>query len=227
MSTEAKQNAPSADSVVVWEMYQSIQGESTWAGLPCIFIRLSGCPLRCTYCDTEYAFYGGERQTISDVLAAIKQWECPLVEVTGGEPLAQPGCVTLLRELVAEGYAVLIETSGAFDTSDVPPEVHVILDIKCPSSGEQERNVYKNLNQLKPNDEVKFVIGTREDFDFAREIVSQYSLTPKCRQVLFSPVFGEIEPKQIVDWMLEENLNDVRFQLQMHKFIWDPLKKGV
>jgi 7-carboxy-7-deazaguanine synthase len=218
---------PKPPSVVVWETYASVQGESTWAGLPCAFIRLTGCPLRCVYCDTEYAFYGGKRRLVSEVVEEAKAMAIPLVEVTGGEPLAQPACLDLLRELVAAGFTVLLETSGAIDTEGVHPEVRVILDMKCPSSGEMERNVYRNLDLLRPHDEVKFVIGDRADFDFARDLVREHRLEKRCAAVLFSAVFGKIEPKRIVEWILEEKLHGVRFQLQAHKFIWPPDQKGV
>lgn len=218
---------PRAQSLVIYEIYTSVQGEATWAGVPCTFVRLAGCPLRCTYCDTEYAFYGGKRRLIADVIREVNDLGIPVVEVTGGEPLAQPQCPALLRALLDAGHTVLLETSGAYTTAEVPEGVHVILDMKCPSSGEQSRNDYSNLERLRSSDEVKFVMGTREDYEFARDLARQHRLWERCRAVLFSPVFGAIEPRDIVAWMLDDQLTWARFQLQMHKFIWPPDQRGV
>jgi 7-carboxy-7-deazaguanine synthase len=230
MQTPETISAPEPQTSVrllITEIYLSVQGESTWVGQPCTFVRLTGCPLRCTYCDTEYAFYGGTRMELSEVLARIAELGCPLVEVTGGEPLAQPNCIPLLQSLIDAGYAVLLETSGAYSIADVPHEVHKIVDLKGPSSGEMHRNLYENVALLAPHDEVKFVLGSREDYEWARSQVKEHSLTGHCRAVLFSCVFGKLEPAQLVEWITQDRLFDVRFQLQAHKFIWPPDAKGV
>ena len=207
------------------EIYYSVQGESTHAGRPCIFIRLTFCNLRCTYCDTEYAFYEGKDMEIDDIMSEIQQWDCNLVEVTGGEPLFQEECIDLLNELVISKYEVMLETGGSLPISDVPKNVIKIVDFKCPSSGMEMKNLWSIVDNLQPHDEVKFVIGNREDFYWAKEKITEYSLDKKCT-VLFSPTFGEIDPQQIVGWILAENL-PVRMQMQMHKMIWDPDKQGV
>ncbi len=207
------------------EIYFSIQGEGTKAGLPCVFIRLTYCNLRCTYCDTEYAFYEGKDMSLEQVIEDVKKYGCNLVEVTGGEPLIQKECIPLMRELCNLGYEVMIETGGSLPIKNIDPRVKVIMDLKCPSSKMTKKNHYDNINYLKDFDEVKFVIGSREDYEWSKQMIEQYELNKKCI-VLFSPVFGSIEPVNIVDWMLEDKLN-VRFQLQMHKFIWDPATKGV
>ncbi len=214
-------------TLLVHEIYLSIQGESTWAGCPCVFIRLTGCPLRCAYCDTEYAFSGGTRMTIADVLETIRPWECQLVEVTGGEPLAQKRCPELLKALLEEGYTVLLETSGALPLDDVPYDVHKIVDFKCPSSGEMDRNCWRNVDLLAPHDEVKFVIGTRDDYEWACEVVRAYDLAATCRAVLFSTVFGSLAPAALAAWILEDRLYNIRLQLQLHKYIWPPEARGV
>lgn len=214
------------EKLTVNEIYQSVQGESTWAGLPCVFVRLTFCDLRCTYCDTEYAFYEGRRMALDDIVAAVRAFACPLVEVTGGEPLLQPACLPLLGRMCDAGFTVLLETSGAHDISGVDPRVHRIMDLKTPSSGECGRNLFANLAHLAPRDEVKFVVGSREDYEWAREQVRGHDLAAKVRAVLLSPVFGKIAPADIVAWMLEDKLS-ARFQLQMHKFIWEPRARGV
>jgi 7-carboxy-7-deazaguanine synthase len=208
------------------EIYFSIQGESTWAGLPCVFVRLTFCDLRCTYCDTEYAFYEGKKQTLGEVVDAVLGHGCPLVEVTGGEPLLQKNVLPLMTLLADAGRTVLLETSGAHDISEVDPRVHRIMDLKTPGSGEVERNLFSNLEYLTPRDEVKFVIGSREDYEWSRAQVREHRLAERCRAVLFSPIFGRIDPREIVEWVLADNL-PVRFQLQMHKFIWTPTQRGV
>ena len=207
------------------EIYYSVQGESTHAGRPCIFIRLTFCNLRCTYCDTEYAFYEGKDMEIDDIMSEIQQWDCNLVEVTGGEPLFQEECIDLLNELVISKYEVMLETGGSISISDVPKNVIKIVDFKCPSSAMEKKNLWSNVDDLQPHDEVKFVIGNREDFDWAKDRITEYSLDKICT-LLFSPTFGEIDPKQIVEWILAENL-PVRMQMQMHKMIWSPDKQGV
>ena len=212
-------------SLKVNEIYYSIQGESTHVGRPCIFIRLTYCNLRCTYCDTEYAFYEGKDIEIPEIMAEIKQWNCNLVEVTGGEPLFQDECVHLLNELTHQNYEVLLETGGSLSISDVPIEIVRIVDFKCPSSGMEKKNLWSIVNDLQPHDEVKFVIGDREDFDWAKEMLNKYSLNEKC-SILFSPTFGKIDPSLIVEWILEGDI-PVRMQLQMHKHIWESEEKGV
>ena len=212
-------------SLKVNEIYYSIQGESTHVGRPCIFIRLTYCNLRCTYCDTEYAFYEGKDIEIPEIMAEIKQWNCNLVEVTGGEPLFQDECIDLLNELTNQNYEVLLETGGSLSISDVPTEIVRIVDFKCPSSGMKKKNLWSIVNDLQPHDEVKFVIGDREDFNWAKEMLNKYSLNEKCA-ILFSPTFGKIDPSLIVEWILEENL-PIRMQLQMHKHIWESEGKGV
>lgn len=208
------------------EVYQSIQGESTWAGWRCVFIRLTACDLRCTYCDTTYAFYEGKKRLVSEVLEEVLATECPLVELTGGEPLLQKNVHPLMTALCDAGRTVLIETSGAHDISKIDPRVHRIMDLKTPGSGECDRNLFSNIPHLNQKDEVKFVIGSREDYEWSRAQVLEHDLAKRCGCVLFSPIFGRIEPREIVDWIVADKL-PVRFQLQMHKFIWDPKAKGV
>jgi 7-carboxy-7-deazaguanine synthase len=213
-------------TLTINELYLSIQGESTWVGRPCVFVRLTFCDLRCNYCDTEYAFYGGKKQILGEILEAVATYDCPLVEITGGEPLLQKNVLPLMTMLCDAGYTVLLETSGAHDISKVDVRVHRIMDLKTPGSGEVDKNRWSNIDYLMPRDEVKFVMGTREDYEWAREKVQCYDLASRCHAVLFSPIFGRIDPRQIVDWILEDKLN-VRFQLQMHKFIWNPMQRGV
>ena len=212
-------------SLKINEIYYSVQGESTHSGCPCIFIRLTYCNLRCSYCDTEYAFYDGKDMEITDIMSEIKQWDCNLVEVTGGEPLFQDKCIDLLNELVNSNYEVMLETGGSLSISNVPKKVIKIVDFKCPSSGMVKKNLWSIVDDLQAHDEVKFVIGNREDFDWAKDRITEYSLDKICT-LLFSPTFGEIDPQQIVEWILAENL-PVRMQLQMHKMIWSPEEKGV
>lgn len=207
------------------EIYYSIQGESTKAGLPCVFIRLTYCNLRCSYCDTEYAFYEGYDSSIESVLKEVAKYDCKLVEVTGGEPLVQKETLDLMKRLCDEGYDVMIETGGSLPIKDIDKRVQIIMDLKCPSSKMVKKNLYENIEYLKPADEVKFVIGTREDYEWTKDIINKYKLNDKC-EILFSVVFGELEPLTLVNWILEDKLN-VRFQLQMHKFVWHPEEKGV
>ena len=213
-------------TVRLTEIYKSVQGESTWAGLPCIFVRLSGCPLRCVWCDTEYAFYGGDKISVEDVVRKCGELDCPLVEITGGEPLAQPACVDLAAALLGEGYTVLIETSGSLPIGVLPDGVVTIMDLKCPDSGECEKNDWSNIDALSPKDEVKFVIASRRDYEWSRDIVREHALNERCNAVLFSPVFDAISPADLVQWILDDRL-DVRFQLQLHKFVWPPDERGV
>ena len=212
-------------SLKINEIYYSVQGESTHSGCPCIFIRLTYCNLRCSYCDTEYAFYDGKDMEITDIMIEIKRWDCNLVEVTGGEPLFQDECIDLLNELVNSNYEVMLETGGSLSISDVPKKVVKIVDFKCPSSGMVKKNLWSIVDDLQANDEVKFVIGNREDFDWAKDKITEYSLDRICT-LLFSPTFGEIDPQLIVEWILADNL-PVRMQMQMHKMIWSPEEKGV
>jgi len=207
------------------EIYYSIQGESSKAGLPCVFVRLTYCNLRCTYCDTEYSFYDGNDKTINEIIVEVKKYDCKLVEVTGGEPLVQNESLELMQRLCNEGFEVMLETGGSLPIKEIDKRVMIIMDLKCPSSKMMKKNLYENINHIKPSDEIKFVIGTREDYDWSKELIIKYSLTQKC-SVLFSVVFGQLEPVQLVNWILEDKIN-VRYQLQMHKIIWHPEKKGV
>ena len=212
-------------SLKINEIYYSVQGESTHAGRPCIFIRLTYCNLRCTYCDTEYAFYDGKDMEITDIMSEIKQWDCNLVEVTGGEPLFQEECIDLLNELVNSNYEVMLETGGSLSISNVPKKVIKIVDFKCPSSKMVKKNLWSIVEDLQPHDEVRFVIGDREDFDWEKDRITKYSLDKICT-LLFSPAFGKIDPQHIVEWILADNL-PVRMQMQMHKMIWNPEEKGI
>ena len=216
----------STTTLTVNEIYHSIQGESTWAGCPCVFVRLTFCDLRCNYCDTEYAFYEGQKKTLDQIVADVAGFQCPLVEITGGEPLLQKNVLPLMSMLCDAGYTVLLETSGAHDIAPVDSRVHRIMDLKTPGSGEVEKNLWSNIDHLTSRDEVKFVIGSREDYDWSREKIQRFGLTRRCHAVLFSPIFGRIDPRQIVEWILTDRL-DVRFQLQMHKFIWSPTQRSV
>ncbi len=208
------------------EIFYSIQGESTYAGMRCVFVRLTGCDLRCTYCDTEYAFYEGKRMTLAEIHDEIAFHKCSLVEITGGEPLLQRNVHPLMASLCDAGYTVLIETSGAHDISSVDSRVHRIMDIKCPSSGEAHRNRWPNIEHLNARDEVKFVIGDLDDYRWAKQIVEQHRLSKRVRAVLFSPVFGKITPQDLATWILKDAL-PVRFQVQLHKIIWPPDTRGV
>lgn len=215
----------------ITEIFHSIQGESTWAGVPCTFVRLTGCPLRCSWCDTEYAFHGGSRMTFDEILEAVARHPARVVEVTGGEPLAHPGAFELVHRLLGEGYTVLVETSGAFDVADLDPRVHKIMDLKCPGSGESHRNLWGNLDHLTERDEVKFVVKDRTDFEWARDTIAQHGLDQRVRDgtlraLLMSPVWGEMELEPLAAWILEDGL-PVRFQVQVHKLIWGADAKGV
>ncbi|MCW9046770.1 MAG: 7-carboxy-7-deazaguanine synthase QueE [Gammaproteobacteria bacterium] len=201
------------------ELFYSLQGESSFVGLPTVFIRLTGCPLRCGYCDTAYAFTGGQWMQISDILQQIKQYNAKTVCVTGGEPLAQRGCGELLKQLSDADYQVSIETSGSLDISQVDSRVSRIMDIKTPGSAEESKNKYENIQYLNQNDEVKFVLCDRHDYDWSKEIIKKYNLLEKA-QVLFSPVHEGISPADLADWILTDQLN-VRFQFQLHKFLWN------
>ena len=209
----------------ITEIFFSIQGESSYAGLPCVFVRFTGCPLRCGWCDTAYAFYEGTERSLESILSEVARYDCRLVEITGGEPLAQVEAQGLITALADRGYTVLIETSGAIDLAPVDPRAILIMDLKCPGSGMEDRNRWSNLSLLKPHDEVKFVIKDRADYDWAVEIIHRYGLSDRQR-ILLSPVFGELEPQVLADWILADRLR-VRFQLQVHKLIWDPAMRGV
>jgi len=217
------QNTP--DTLVVNELFYSIQGESSYAGLPCVFVRLTYCNLRCTYCDSEYTFEEGEPLSIDEIVSRVREYQCPLVEVTGGEPLFQSNTPQLLKRLCDEGFTVLLETGGSLPLTQVDQRVTSIVDFKCPSSGMEKKNLWSIAVELKQKDEVKFVIGNREDYDWAKDKITRYSLVTRC-SVLLSVVFGKLEPVRLAEWILDDRL-PVRFQLQQHKMIWDPGKRGV
>ena len=211
------------------ELFYSIQGEGTRAGMPCVFVRLHGCSLRCTYCDTTYAIHhrrGGHHCTGEELYHRIRSYECSFVEFTGGEPLEQINTFPLMTYLCDEGYTVAVETGGHIDTELCDPRVIRIIDMKCPSSKMVTLNNYKNLEILRPHDEVKFVVGTREDYEWSKNLIEQHQLHKRTAAVLISPVFGTVEYRTLVEWILADHL-PVRFQLQMHKFVWDPDARGV
>jgi len=211
----------------VTEIFHSIQGESTHAGRPCTFVRLTGCPMRCTWCDSEYTFTGGDHFSIDEVIAKVRDFECQLIQVTGGEPLAQPEAYALIERLCDEGFEVLIETGGYVSVEKVDKRAAIILDVKCPASGEASRNHWPNLDRLRPErDEVKFVIADRSDWEYARDVIKQRRLEESCKAVLISPAWNEIELRDLAAWILDSGLK-VRLQLQMHKYIWGPDVHGV
>ena len=211
----------------VTEIFHSIQGESTHAGRPCTFIRLTGCPMRCTWCDSEYTFTGGEHFSIEAILEKVREFGCQLVEVTGGEPLAQREAFDLIKRLCDEGYEVLIETGGYVSTETVDARARIILDVKCPASGEAERNHWPNLERLRADhDEVKFVVVDRADWDFAREIIAKYQLEKTAKAILISPAWNEINLQELANWIVQSGLQ-VRMQLQLHKYIWGADVHGV
>ncbi len=212
-------------TLVIHEIYRSLQGESTYAGLPCVFVRLTACHLRCGYCDTPHAFNQGETLSVDDVVARALALGDPLVEITGGEPLLQLEVYPLMSRLADAGKTVLLETSGAIDTSAVDPRVHVILDIKTPGSGEVEANVWSNLARLRPGDEVKFVVCDRADFEWSAAVIRKHRLPERC-PVLLSPAFGQVNPSDLAAWILETRL-PIRLQLQQHKILWEPNARGV
>jgi 7-carboxy-7-deazaguanine synthase len=232
MSTALDAPSPSqtaSDTLTINEIFYSIQGESTFAGQPCVFVRLTGCDLRCTYCDTEYAFYEGKRRTLDAIIDEVKKHPCRLVEVTGGEPLLQKRVHPLMSRLCDAGFTVLIETSGAHDIGPIDPRVHRIMDLKCPSSGEGPRNRMENLPLLGARDEVKFVIGTEEDYAWAKAqvLAGAGNWADRVNAILFSPVFGQMTPLELATRVLADALPRVRMQLQMHKLIWEPNQRGV
>ena len=211
----------------ITEIFRSIQGESTRAGLPCTFIRLTGCNLRCTWCDTEYSFYGGARMSLDEVMRKVSDLGGNLVEITGGEPLLQQPVYPLMDCLLGEGYRVMLETSGERPVNHVPPEVIKIVDVKCPDSGEPDTFRLENLDYLSPHDELKFVIATRRDYAFARDLTKRHRLTQRVAAVIFSPAHGEIDLPSLAQWILNDGLDEVRFGHQLHKTIWGAEAKGV
>lgn len=212
--------------LVVHELYVSVQGESTHTGRPCAFVRLTACDLRCSWCDTPYAFTGGKKMSVDEVVAAVEQLRCPLVEITGGEPLLQADVIPLMQKLVAAGHEVLIETGGHLPIDKLPAEVVAIMDVKCPGSGEAAKMHWPNIAALRPHDEVKFVIKDRADYEYARNVVREHDLASKTEAVLFSPVHAVLAPADLAKWLLEDHL-PVRLQLQQHKYVWDPQARGV
>jgi 7-carboxy-7-deazaguanine synthase len=219
------------DSLRVTEIFHSIQGESTWAGLPCTFIRLTGCPLRCVWCDTEYSFHGGEKLSLDDIITRTEQIGTRLVEITGGEPLIHRNAFVLAERLLDRGFTVLVETSGAIDIAPLDPRTHRIMDLKCPGSGEASRNLWSNLDHLTARDEVKFVITNRLDYEWARDVIRKYRLDERVdsgtlRALLFSPVWESMDFKELAEWVLQDRL-PVRYQIQLHKIIWGANVHGV
>jgi 7-carboxy-7-deazaguanine synthase len=212
--------------LTVNEIFHSIQGESTYAGAPCVFVRLTACDLRCTWCDTPYAFTEGRKRTVEEVVDEVAAFGCPLVELTGGEPLLQEDVYPLMTALLGRGLTVLLETGGHISVERVPDGVVKIVDIKCPASGESARNHWPNLDRLGPRDEVKFVIQDRADYEFAREVARRHALAERCGAVLFSPVHGVLAPAELASWVLADRL-PVRLQLQVHKYIWGAHARGV
>lgn len=214
-----------AGTLMVHEVYRSIQGESTFAGLPCVFVRLTACHLRCSYCDTRHAFQQGAAKTIDAVLDEVEKLGGRLVELTGGEPLLQEEAYPLMSTLADRGWTVLLETSGGVAIDRVDPRVHVVLDVKTPASGEVDANVWSNLDRIKPTDEVKFVLGDRDDFDWAVDVIRRRDLTARC-EVLMGAIFGRVELADLAAWILETGL-PIRLQAQLHKILWDPKARGV
>lgn len=212
--------------VTINEIFYSVQGESTYAGQPCVFVRLTACDLRCSWCDTPYAFHEGRKRPIDDVVAEVERYECPLVEVTGGEPLLQEEVYPLMQTLLSKGKTVLLETGGHRSTARVPDPVVTILDVKCPGSGEAARMDWDNLIRLRPRDEVKFVVQDRADYDYARDVIGRFGLPGRAAAIHLSPVHGVLDSKTLSEWVLADRL-PVRVQLQLHKYIWPPNTRGV
>jgi 7-carboxy-7-deazaguanine synthase len=208
------------------EIFHSIQGESTHAGRPCVFVRLTACDLRCSWCDTPYAFHEGRKMSVEEVVGAVRAYRCDVVEITGGEPLLQKDVYPLMQQLLDEGRTVMLETGGHLSVDQVPEPVIRVIDVKCPGSGESDRNHWPNLDRLRPADEVKFVIKDRGDYEYARGIAANYGLTERCTAVHFSPVHGVQDARELAAWVLEDRLK-VRVQLQLHKYIWDATTRGV
>jgi 7-carboxy-7-deazaguanine synthase len=215
---------PTVNSILISEIFYSIQGESSWAGKPCVFIRLARCNLRCSYCDTAYAFTGGTSLSQEEIITQVKSFHCNLVEITGGEPLLQKSVYPLMQALCENGFAVLLETGGHMDISGIDKRVSIIMDIKCPSSGESEKVYWPNINKLKQHDEVKFVIGDKKDFDWAKKQLEKHDIARK--NILMAPVFGKLNYAHLADWILKDHL-PVRLQIQLHKHIWSPDTRGV
>jgi 7-carboxy-7-deazaguanine synthase len=211
--------------LLVNEIFYSIQGESTYTGRPCVFVRLSMCNLRCRWCDTAYAFHEGEPLTVDQVLERVRAYKCPLVEITGGEPLLQDEVYPLMDRLLAEGYEVLVETGGSVDVGRLDPRVVKVMDLKPPGSGMERMNNLDNLPHLDRKDQVKFVVGDRRDYDWVKRVVAEHGLADRT-QVLLSPVFGELPPRELAEWILADRL-PVRLQIQLHKYLWDPDRRGV
>ena len=209
----------------ITEIYKSIQGESSYAGLPCVFVRTTGCDLRCSWCDSEFTFTGGTRMTIDEIMAEVEKYDCQLIELTGGEPLLQPDIYELATRLADKGHTVLIETGGHRDISKLDPRVIRIMDLKCPRSGECEKNLWSNLDHLRPADEVKFVIADRIDYEWTLKTIREHELEDRVK-ILISTAYGDVRPEQVVAWMLEDRLQ-ARFQLQLHKYIWPPEARKV
>ncbi len=212
--------------LTVNEIFHSIQGESTRAGEPCVFVRLTACDLRCSWCDTPYAFYEGRKRSLDDVLREVERYQCPLVEITGGEPLLQEDVYPLMDALLERGHTVMIETGGHRSIARVPPAVVRVMDVKCPASGESDKNLWANLDLVGMNDEVKFVVQDRADYEFARDVIARHDLARRVGAVLLSPVHGVLDAKLLSEWVLADRL-PVRLQLQLHKFIWTPQTRGV
>jgi 7-carboxy-7-deazaguanine synthase len=212
--------------LTVNEIFHSIQGESTHAGRPCVFVRLTACDLRCSWCDTPYAFHEGRKMSLDEVIAAVEQYRCGVVELTGGEPLLQKDVYPLMQALLDRGNTVLVETGGHISVAQIPPGVHTIMDVKCPGSGEAHRMDWGNLERLDSDDEVKFVIRDRTDYEYARDVLRDHGVADRVAAVLFSPVHDVLHPRTLSEWVLEDRL-PVRVQLQVHKYIWDPGTRGV
>lgn len=212
--------------LTVNEIFYSIQGESTRAGRPCVFVRLTACDLRCSWCDTPYAFHEGHKRSVGDIVEAVEQYRCPLVEITGGEPLLQEDVYELMDRLMEKGRTVLLETGGHRPIDRVPAGVVKIVDVKCPGSGEADKNDWTNLARLAPHDEVKFVVQDRADYEFARDVIARHDLAARAAEVLISPVHGVLDAKSLSEWVLGDHL-PVRVQLQLHKYIWSPTTRGV
>ena len=212
--------------LTVNEIFYSIQGESTYAGRPCVFVRLTACDLRCSWCDTPYAFVEGRKVSVDDLVRDVERHDCPLVEITGGEPLLQEDVYPLMDCLLADGKTVLIETGGHLSVERIPAAVVKVMDIKCPGSGEADRADWKNLDRLRGQDQVKFVIRDRVDYEYARDVLRRHDLARRCAATLFSPVHGVLDPKQLAMWVLDDGL-PVRVQLQLHKYIWGSEARGV
>lgn len=202
----------------ITEIFYSLQGETRTVGLPTVFVRLTGCPLRCGYCDTEYAFYGGEKMEIADIVDKVMAYQPRFVTVTGGEPLAQPSCRELLTTLCDQGVEVSLETSGAMDISNLDPRVVVVMDLKTPGSGEESKNRYDNISQLQVKDQLKFVICDRQDYEWSKQKMNEYNLAQRC-EILFSPIHGKLAPTELANWIVADNL-PVRMQIQLHKYLW-------